>query len=304
MKEFDEIRLLCSENGISGEIPEEFIKGGRLFLVENGYQVTNQEEDSVEEFTEPQSDIGRAIESIERGAFERSTKEKQALQSPTWKAVREKMKENMKDNEAAQRISNGRLLQGPVDEDYVQIGTTSLKDVLSGIPKPTEEEIKAAEKEPVVYTVEDVKKKLEEELKIYKDGDSKYVVDKLIELCNTDAVLLNAIMLPHKSYDKAFQYFYEKSRNVGYKMPHGNMVYLDNDKAVKLSVEYFKRNDSAAVNKKVHKEKANPLKKEAKKTKTKPEEKKPEVKKELAKQKPETKKKSSDMDGQISLFDF
>lgn len=289
-KEFDEIRLLCSENGISGEIAEEFIEGDRLFLVENRHQETNQKEDSVEEFTEPQSDIGKVIESIERGAFERSTKEKQALQSPTWKAVREKMKENMKGDEVAQRISDGHLLQGPLNEDSVQMGTASLKDILCGIPKPTEDEIKAAEKEqeaPVVYTVEDARKKLEEELKIYKDGDSKYVVNKLIELCNTDDELLNAIMLPQKSYDKAFQYFYEKSRTVGYKMPRGNMIYLDNDAAVKLSVEYFKRNDAQVVKKKASDKK--PVVQ-----RTDPSPKKPE----------EPKKKKNELDGQMSLFDI
>lgn len=316
-KEFDEIRLLCSENDISEKNAEEFIKGDRLLLVENGNRKSNMGDDQGEELTEPRSDIGRAIESIERSAFDRVTKDKQALQSPTWKAVREIMKENMKGDEAAQRISDGRLLQGPVDEDYVQMGTASLKDILSGIPKPTEDEIKAAEKEqktPVVYTVEDVKKKLGEELKIYKDGDSKYVVDKLIDLCATDETLLSAIMLPHKSYDKAFQYFYQQSRNVGYKMPHGNMVYLDNDKAVKLSVEYFKRDDAEGEDKK----------KQQKKTTTKPqiskkkqEDSKPQVpKKEVSKEADKAKKnpieptlkgikpQKKEMDGQMSLFDF
>lgn len=126
----------------------------------------------------------------------------------------------MKSSEAVKRISKGWLLPGPI---------------------------------LINYTVEDVKKKLCAELQIYRDGDSKYVVDKLISLSEKDEELLNAIMLPHKSYDKAFQYFYEKSRNVGYKMPHGNMIYLDNDMAVKLSVEYFKRDDAAESKKKQRK---------------------------------------------------
>lgn len=233
-KEFDEIRLLCSENDISDEIAEEFIKGDRLLLVEN-------------------------------------------------------------------------IQKEPVDKDYVQVGTATLKDIVSGIPKPTEDEIKAAEKErraPVVYTVEDVKKKLGEELKIYKDGDSKYVVDKLIELCATDESLLSAIMLPHKSYDKAFQYFYQQSRNVGYKMPHGNMVYLDNDKAVELSVEYFKRDDAAEEKKKSQKKES--LKQQAKvspKAKKKTDT-KPDLKTDTEKPKQEVKQKKKYMDGQLSLFDF
>lgn len=105
------------------------------------------------------------------------------------------------------------------------------------------------------FTIDDVSVKLRKELTIYKDGDSKYVVEKLIELSKTDQKLLNNIMQPHKSYDKAFVYFYEKSRSVGHKMPHGNMVYLDNDMAVKLSVEYFNRDDAAAEAKKAKEEK-------------------------------------------------
>lgn len=253
-KEFDEIRLLCSENGVSEKIAEEFIKGDRLLLVENRNQKVNHGENHGEELTEPQSDIGRAIESIERSAFDMVTK----------------------------------------DED----------------------EIKAAEKEQkalVVYTVEDVRKKLGEELKIYKDGDSKYVVDKLIELCCTDEMLRNAIMLPHKSYDKAFQYFYQQSRNVGYTMPHGNMVYLDNDKAVELSVEYFKRDDAAEEKKKTQKkvtpkQRDKAVSKDKTKTEPKPEKKngiskagidKPPVKKEQ-----DTKQKKKNIDGQMSLFDY
>lgn len=160
------------------------------------------------------------------------------------------------------------------------------------------------------YTVEDVRKKLEAELEIYRDGDSKYVVEKLIERCEKDKGLLNAIMLPHKSYDKAFQYFYERSRTVGYKMPHGNMVYLDNDKAVELSVEYFKKDDKAE--KKAAPPKENPKQKEALKKPAgeakKPEApipaEKPEDIKEPEKPKQQPKANKKEIDGQMSLFDF
>lgn len=154
------------------------------------------------------------------------------------------------------------------------------------------------------YTIEDVRKKLEAELEIYRDGDSKYVVEKLIERCEKDKDLLNAIMLPHKSYDKAFQYFFECSRTVGYKMPHGNMVYLDNDKAVNLSVEYFKKDDKAEKKQKVGKKAV--LKKEKPKAELvtkKPEEaKKSEVP--ASATKPESKTNKREIDGQMSLFDF
>lgn len=285
-KEFDEIRLLCSENNIPEEIAEEFIEGKRLHLAEPGHQEKGEEQQDPdwedvhgEECGEPQSDIGKVINAIEKEAFERSV--------------------------------------NPEEEAAVPMGTASLKDIVTGLPAPTEEEVKTAQEEAkkpeVVYTVDDVKKKLEEELKIYRDGDSKYVIEKLIELCSTDKELLKAIMLPHKSYDKAFQYFYQKSRTVGYKMPHGNMVYLDNDAAVELSVEYFKRDDAAEEKKKAAQKKAAtknlkvPEKKAEPKTKVEPkkpaQEKKP-AKKEPAKNEPKTKANKNEMDGQMSLFDF
>lgn len=177
----------------------------------------------------------------------------------------------------------------------------------------------AADKIIQNFTIEDVSAKLRKELTIYKDGDSKYVVEKLIELCKTNQKLLNNIMQPHKSYDKAFMYFYEKSRNVGYKMPHGNMVYLDNDIAVKLSVEYFNRDDVAEEAKKAKEEKERQTRQEeeAKRQKKKAAEahkkndtstttKKPTVSETPAQKvtKAEPVKKPNNSMNQMSLFDF
>lgn len=232
-KEFEEIRLLCTENNIAADIAEDFIKGNRLLLASN---VCMEESKGVE--------------------------------STTWNDV-----------------------QASVEDNQV-VNSEPIVDKRSN-------------------TVEDVKEKLEAELKIYCDGDSKYVVEKLINLCKTDTVLLEAIMLPHKSYDKAFQYFYERSRNVGYKMPHGNMVYLDNNKAVELSVEYFKKDDSdiekkkqpKTVTKSQVKGKTNEPKKEEKKNKPKELGQKNTMKKEHDKPKQESNKKKG-IEGQMSLFDF
>lgn len=158
------------------------------------------------------------------------------------------------------------------------------------------------------HTIEDVKKKLEAELEVYRDGDSRYIVEKLVELCQKDKVLLEAIMLPQKSYDKAFQYFYQRSRIVGYKMPYGNLVYLNNDTAVKLSVEYFKTDKAEktmqkALSKQTHnKAKAQPLKGNAEDTPTVNESKRDMSKKEL--EVSEHKTKAKGIDGQLSLFDL
>lgn len=264
-KEFDEIRLLCSENGISAETAEKFIKGDILLLAEMGHLENSK-----------------------------------ALQSPTWRAVRTAIKEFQgvctgKTDPVTERIRKGLLISTEPDK----------------APDPARENL--------VYTVADVKKKLEAELEIYRDGDSKYVIEKLIGLCGTDKDLLNAVMLPHKSYDKAFQYFYERSRTVGYKMPHGNMVYLDNDRAVELSVEYFKKDDAADAKRRAEKKKEQPKpqskpkpqpqkKPDVKPQKREPEKVKPkevkQVELEIDKAKLEPKAKKNEMTGQLSLFDI
>ena len=266
-KEFDEIRLLCSENGISEETAEAFIKGEQLLLAASGHQ-----------------------------------EKAMALQSPTWNAVRAAIKKQDISAEdiaaAAERIRQGMILP---------LISESAEELLDKAVKATEKEPKSP---PVVHTVEDVKKKLEAELEIYRDGDSKYVVDKLVELCQKDKVLLEAIMLPHKSYDKAFQYFYQQSRTVGYQMPHGNLVYLDNDAAVKLSVENTQRPASKQGKAKQEdsKNKAQPFKPQAEIKPATVTAKQAEPKKEPApRREPEPKAqkpKTREIDGQLSLFDF
>lgn len=270
-KEFEEIRLLCSENNISPEVAEKFIKGDLLILAEIGHLEGNK-----------------------------------SLQSPTWKAARADIKEFQSGlikhtDLVAERIRKGLLIsteKGQAPESQPEPGTQP-------------------EKPEQVYSIEDVKKKLEAELKIYRDGDSKYVIEKLIELCRSDRGLLDAVMLPHKSYDKAFQYFYERSRTVGYKMPHGNMVYLDNDRAVELSVEYFKKDDDAEAKRRSEKKKDQPKPRQQPQPQNKPdvkaqkkESKKAEPKEtmqivpEMNKAKQEPKPKKNEMNGQLSLFDF
>lgn len=157
----------------------------------------------------------------------------EALQCPTWEIVRAIIKRTVSDNATAaviERIRMGLLLSVAPGE----MSADQKSDMLPAEPK---------------HTIEDVEEKLERALEIYRDGDSHYVIKKLIELCETDKVLLEAIMLPHKSYDKAFQYFFRRCRTVGYHMPYGNLVFLDNDVAVKLAVEYFKRDDFAEAKK-------------------------------------------------------
>jgi hypothetical protein len=167
--------------------------------------------------------------------------------------IRQLAKENNIPEERAEQFISGDILY-LVDTSEDEVNEETENPAIEGKANCPDEDNKEQSGSDVVekavdkviknFTIDDVSAKLRKELTIYKDGDSKYVVEKLIELCKTDQKLLNNIMQPHKSYDKAFEYFYEKSRSVGHKMPHGNMVYLDNDIAVKLSVEYFNRDDA------------------------------------------------------------
>lgn len=241
--------------------------------------------------------------------------------------IRQLAKENNIPEERAEQFISGDILylvDTSEDDVYEESEETIVEEEADCPDEDNKEQSssdvveKAADKVIKNFTIDDVSAKLRKELTIYKDGDSKYVVEKLIELCKTDQKLLNNIMQPYKSYDKAFVYFYEKSRSVGHKMPHGNMVYLDNDIAVKLSVEYFNRDDAAeeAKKAKAEKERKEKQKVEAEKQKQKaaetPKKKeasstKPKVSETPApkvnKVEPVKKEKKNSMD-QLSLFDF
>ena len=82
-----------------------------------------------------------------------------------------------------------------------------------------------------VHSMNEVTSKLFAETKEFPDGDSHFVITRLIEKCKSNGKLLDAIMQEQKSYAKAFDYFYSKAGTYGFKMKHG--CYLDNKKALK-----------------------------------------------------------------------
>lgn len=84
-----------------------------------------------------------------------------------------------------------------------------------------------------VHSMNEVTSKLFAETKEFPDGDSHFVITRLIEKCKSNGKLLDAIMQEQKSYAKAFDYFYSKAGTYGFKMKHG--CYLDNKKALKFN---------------------------------------------------------------------
>lgn len=94
-------------------------------------------------------------------------------------------------------------------------------------------------------TVLECREKLDKEREIYKDGDSKYVIDKLLDLCDKSQDFRNNVMREEKSYAGGFKYMTEQVRN-GYCLKVDNGVkYLDNELAFALFVDYFNMDEEA-----------------------------------------------------------
>ena len=94
-------------------------------------------------------------------------------------------------------------------------------------------------------TVLECREKLNKEREIYKDGDSKYVIDKLLDLCDKSQDFRNNVMREEKSYAGGFKYMTEQVRN-GYCLKVDNGAwYLDNELAFALFVDYFNMDEEA-----------------------------------------------------------
>ena len=92
------------------------------------------------------------------------------------------------------------------------------------------------------YTLEDAKAKVAKEKEVFKEYDSGYVLDKLLELCEENQEFLDNFMREDKTYAKCFEYFYNMAKN-GYSIKYGNIGYLDNNLAVGLAIDYYNADD-------------------------------------------------------------
>lgn len=178
-------------------------KGDTLFDVTNDrlekeYKsaISDVEEDP--ENDGPVSPMGKAIDAIERGAFEAATS-----------GDKKKTK----------------------DEDLVPMGTASLADIAKGLPAPTDEEIKQAEEENAKPLKQRAKEKLEKELNDAKDKNfADPVIKYLLKRCEEDDGLSSDVLQPHKTWAKCFAYIYEQARKqrdmllLGRRRADGNYV--------------------------------------------------------------------------------
>jgi len=94
-------------------------------------------------------------------------------------------------------------------------------------------------------TVLQCREKLNKEREIYKDSDSQYVIDHLLELCDKSQDFRNNVMREEKSYAGGFKYMAEQVRK-GYCLKIGDSCqYLDNALAFALFVDYFNMDEEA-----------------------------------------------------------
>lgn len=272
-KKIEEIRMLAKENFITDEQTIERFISGDLFVLAS------------------EKMFYAARESGKRKAEEQKTSEKRTA----LKTGQLELDSFNVDMEISKDSSQTEILDSNSTADG-QPDPKTTEDVQSKTDEPSNNKI-IADKNGLWRKVQT---KLMKELKKYKDRDSRYVVDKLILLSQEDTLLAEKILLPHKSYQKAFAYFFNKSRTVGYKTKvdkSGEAVYLDNDKAVELSVEYFHLDDEAEERKKEELRK-----KQLEENKKKKMDKKNEEKTETPEVKKQEEKKQED--GQMSIFDM
>lgn len=259
--------------------------GNTLFDVENDRL---KEEYEAMDFSasEPQSEMGKVISSIEQQAF------KQAVND---------------DIDA---------------DDTVPMGTASLKE----IPAPTPEEIEAVKENnnsSVYIGVVGAVTKLQEELKKAKDKSfADPIIKHLIERCRESESLASDVCQDHKTWEKCYKYIYEQAR----KQAKGSSCAVRDDVVYEWAEDYYHRDDKALEEKKAveakereKKQKADQqkrldgMKKRAeKKAKTAGKDKaakeapKPEAKADKPKKEPEKKeppkKRSNELEGQMNLF--
>jgi hypothetical protein len=133
---------------------------------------------------------------------------------------------------------------------------TDLKSKIEAISKPTpkpqtEQKAKVIEfPKPVPdidikrvsgsATYEDCKRKMKKELDLFKDADSEYVINGLLELCKVDENFRNCVMQKEKSFSGAFDYMAQQARQgIGaYKVGNSGAI-MEKDTALGICINYY-----------------------------------------------------------------
>lgn len=102
-------------------------------------------------------------------------------------------------------------------------------------------------------TYEECEAKLNAEAETFKDADSQYVIQGLLELCRVDQDFRNNVMRKDKSYGGFMEYMY-KAAQKGYCVKYGNVGWVDRDTGLGLAIDYY-NNDEKAVKEQEKKDK-------------------------------------------------
>ena len=91
-------------------------------------------------------------------------------------------------------------------------------------------------------TYEECAEKLGKEKEQFKDADSQYVIDGLIELSKVDQDFRNNIMREDKTYGGCMEYLFKAAKN-GYCVRYGNVGWIDRDTGLGLAIEYYNNDE-------------------------------------------------------------
>ena len=91
------------------------------------------------------------------------------------------------------------------------------------------------------HTYEECEAKLSKEREIFKDADSQFVIDGLLQKCKEDDNFRNNVMREDKTYLGAFEYFYNLAKDGFAIKINNNMAYLDNEMALEYAINYFNK---------------------------------------------------------------
>lgn len=220
------------------------------------------------------------------------------------------MKENNADAPVAATEEEDNVTDNLADDDVIPMGTATLKEIVTGLPTPTAEEIAAAKEKNAKPVKQMAKEKLEKEVKEAKDKTfAEPVIGHLLKRCEEDDGLAQDVMQEHKIWDKCYKYIFEQAQ----KQAKGNSAAIRDNVVYEWAEDYYRKDDKAEEEKKA-KEAAERKKKEEERRKKVAEKKradkknvKQDAKKEdkvgaKPKDLPKAKKNTKDMDGQMDLF--
>ena len=126
------------------------------------------------------------------------------------------------------------------EEDTVPMGKASLADIVSGLPAPTEEEIKAAEVENAKSVKQKAKEKLEaEKKKATQKNFADPIITYLLKRCEEDQGLAEDVMQDGKTWNKCFDYIVNQAR----KQSNGKSTAVEDRVVYEWAEDYYHKEE-------------------------------------------------------------